>query len=243
MPKLTNITVEYTCFFCGSQAHWVSINSKRMRCDEKINRCPAIVKKAQAARDANMTPSARSAHMKAMSDRGNSVLKELHLDKGWVINKGTNISNAVTSRGGHVGINNPMYGRSHNEETKQKLSHIAQIRDPACYLKATDTKIARGIAIPKGQKTEWELYKEQVLNHTYKSWQHYQSIINPLELQRGHEYELDHKFSITEGFKQSVSPSIIGHYANLELIPKDANRSKRINCSITLEELVRACTQ
>ena len=58
-----------------------------------------------------------------------------------------------------------------------------------------------------------------------------------LNLERGADYELDHKFSITEGFKQNVSPEIIGHYANLELLPKFDNRSKRIRCSIALTEL------
>jgi hypothetical protein len=214
-----------------------------MRCEEKVSRCPAVIKKAQATRDANTTPEERQAHMKKMSQKGNSVLQERSKDIEWVTKKSNNIAAGVRHRGGHSGINNPMHGRTHSDETKQKLSNRAKNRDPACYLKATDTKISLGISIPKDQKTEWEVYREKVHNHTRTSWQGYQVIINPLNLKRGSEYELDHKFSVTEGFKQGVSPSTIGHYANLELIPKDANRSKRINCSVTLEELVRACTQ
>ena len=157
----------------------------------------------------------------------------------WLSNKSSKISDAVKKRGGHAGKNNPMFGKSHSDKSLKLLTERANTRDPNCYVDATETKIARGLAIPKEQKTEWELYREQVLNHTYKSWKHHQNKINPLGLERGSEYELDHKFSITEGFKQNVGPEVIGHYSNLELLPKDDNRSKRIKCSITLEELIR----
>jgi len=240
MPKLTTVNANDTCFLCGGQAFYISYNSKKMRCVEKITQCPGFVKKAEASRQRNMTAEERRSHMKKMSERGNSVLKELHTDSDWVAEKGSKISAAVKSRGGHSGINNPMYGKRHSIDTKQKLSERANKRDPVCYAEATETKISRGIAIPKEQKTDWELYREQVLNHTYKSWQHHQDKINPLGLERGSEYELDHKFSITEGFKQGVDPAVIGHFSNLELIPKSVNRSKRIGCSITLEDLLQA---
>ena len=209
-----------------------------MRCVEKITQCPGFIKKAQASRDSNTTPEKRKAHMKKMSDRGNTKLKELHSDPSWFAHKSKKISEAVSNRGGHGGKNNPMHGKTHNAITKNKLSEKANKRNPICYSVATDTKIQRGLAIPKEQKTGWELYREQVLNYTYKSWQHYQDKINPLGLERGGEYELDHKFSITEGFKQGVDPATIGHFSNLEIIPKSVNRSKRIRCSITLEELL-----
>ena len=239
MPKLTTNDVNNTCYLCGCQAHYISVNSKKMRCVEKITQCPGFVKKAEASRQRNISADQRRAHMKSMSQRGNAVLKERHADQAWVSAKGSKISNAVKRRGGHSGVNNPMFGKSHSIDTKQKLSEQASKRDLACYTEATETKIARGIAIPKEQKTNWELYREQVLNHTYRSWQHHQDKINPLGLERGSKYELDHKFSITEGFKQGVDPAVIGHFANLELIPKSVNRSKRILCSITLEELLQ----
>lgn len=239
MPKLTTVDVNNTCYLCGCQAHYISYNSKKMRCTEKVTQCPGFVEKAEALRQKNMSKEQRRAHMKKMSDKGNAVLKELHTDQTWLANKGNRISEAIQQRGGHAGKSNPMFGKNHSTETKQMLSKKANSRNPECYLDATETKIARGLAIPKEQKTEWELYREQVLNHTYKSWKHHQNKINPIGLERGSKYELDHKFSITEGFKQNVDPEIIGHYTNLELLPKDDNRSKRIKCSITLEELIQ----
>ena len=50
-------------------------------------------------------------------------------------------------------------------------------------------------------------------------------------------YNLDHMYSIKEGFLNDVDPEIIGNIANLEFIPWEENLSKNKICSITLEEL------
>lgn len=50
-------------------------------------------------------------------------------------------------------------------------------------------------------------------------------------------YNLDHKYSIKEGFLNGVDPEIIGNIANLEFIPWEENLSKNKDCSITLIEL------
>ena len=50
-------------------------------------------------------------------------------------------------------------------------------------------------------------------------------------------YHLDHKFSIVEGFKQKISPWIIGNIINLEFIPWEENVKKRTKCSINKKEL------
>lgn len=51
-------------------------------------------------------------------------------------------------------------------------------------------------------------------------------------------YHLDHKFSISEGFKNNISSDIIGNVKNLEFIPWDENLKKRTKCSITIKELI-----
>ena len=51
-------------------------------------------------------------------------------------------------------------------------------------------------------------------------------------------YQLDHKFSILEGFKQGIEPEILGSIHNLEFIPWEENISKGSKCSITIEELI-----
>jgi transposase-like protein len=51
-------------------------------------------------------------------------------------------------------------------------------------------------------------------------------------------YHLDHKFSISEGFKNNIPPEIIGDIKNLEFIPWSENVKKRTKCSITIKELI-----
>lgn len=51
-------------------------------------------------------------------------------------------------------------------------------------------------------------------------------------------YQLDHKYSVFEGFKNGVSPEIISSKFNLQFIPWEENNKKGSTCSITLEELL-----
>src|SRR3989304_2870297 len=48
-------------------------------------------------------------------------------------------------------------------------------------------------------------------------------------------YHLDHKYSISEGFRNNIPPEVIGHIANLEFITWRKNSSKYKKCSITIE--------
>ncbi len=47
----------------------------------------------------------------------------------------------------------------------------------------------------------------------------------------------DHMFSVREGFRRLISPLLLAHPANCELIVNRNNQSKCDDCSITLEEL------
>ena len=69
---------------------------------------------------------------------------------------------------------------------------------------------------------------------------HYKDIPN-IELRgKKYGYDLDHKYSIYDGFKNDVNPKIIGHWKNLEIITMFKNRGKKHkSSSITLEELLR----
>lgn len=188
MPKLNNPTPNDTCFLCGCQAYWISFNSKQMRCVEKITQCTGFIKKAEAARQQNITKEERRAHMKQMSLRGNKRLAELHTDEQWRRTKGDNVSKAKTT-------------------------------------------------IPVEQQSDWIIYEGIVDRITRESWLYHNSKINPDNLPRGREYELDHKYSKHQGFLNNVPPEVIGHYSNLQMIPRHSNRKKYNKCSITIDEL------
>lgn len=240
MPKISHPTSNDTCFLCGSQAFYISVNSKKLRCVEKITQCLGFISKAETSRKKNITTEERQLHMKKLSECGNAALKERHADPDWVSKKGIKIAEALVKRGGHCGENNPMHGKTHKDSSKNLQKQKAEKRSPNSYKQATETKISKGLATPKEDKTLWIIYQEQVTNYTNISWKYHQHLINPKNFERGSLYELDHKFSKFEGFKQGISPEIIGHYANLELILKKDNRSKRTKCSITLDKLYEA---
>ena len=54
-------------------------------------------------------------------------------------------------------------------------------------------------------------------------------------------WHLDHKFSILKGYQQKISPFVIGHRANLEMIPWEENVSKHAKCSISMIDLLNSC--
>jgi hypothetical protein len=188
MPKLITSTPNDTCFLCGGQAHYISFNSKQMRCVETVTQCPGHAKKAEESRQKNMTKEQRRAHMKMMSERGNNKLAVLHKNDKWRRIKGKNVSNAK-------------------------------------------------VTIPPDQLPAWQVYENIVDRITRESWIYHHDKINPYNLSRGKEYELDHKYSKHQGFLNKVRPEIIGHYSNLQLIPRHSNRKKYNKCSITIEQL------
>ncbi len=51
-------------------------------------------------------------------------------------------------------------------------------------------------------------------------------------------YNVDHMYSIHEGFKNNVLPCHVGHIQNLEMLPTKENISKGGKCSHSLDELI-----
>lgn len=110
---------------------------------------------------------------------------------------------------------------------------------PRCLEKGKQTKIVNGTQVPDDNLPLWELYKKLVWNETRK---HYDSIPGIHLRGRVDEnpdaYHLDHKVSISYGFKNNVLPIIIGGIRNLEMVPAIDNLSKHSDCSTTLERII-----
>lgn len=96
----------------------------------------------------------------------------------------------------------------------------------------------RGMWIPLEDLSDYKLYHRRVWEVTRQNdltlLEHYEK--------RGRAgidgaYHLDHKFSISRGYIEGVSPELIGSIKNLEFIPWEDNIQKQGKCSITLEEL------
>lgn len=104
--------------------------------------------------------------------------------------------------------------------------------------KSNITKIKRGVMMDPILVPDWEIYHRKVMLYTKKA--------NVCKLEnydkRGrckYAFHLDHRFSISEGFKLNILPHIIGDIDNLQMIPSKENMSKGSKCSISITELYK----
>lgn len=115
-------------------------------------------------------------------------------------------------------------------------------RYPGCqkcrYIKSANTRSR------DRSKTSLDGYGAQVKRYTSRSYKDHLDLINPLGLLRAKgSYELDHIFSIREGYENKVPPEVIGHYTNLRMLASSENGSKHSRCDKTIEDLYRDFNQ
>lgn len=111
---------------------------------------------------------------------------------------------------------------------------------PEVREKAYQTGVANGTITPREDREPREIYYNAVKRLTAISWNTHFNDINPKWLDRS-EYNLDHIFSIFEGFKQGIPPYIIAHWTNLRMLEPKLNSSKRDRCDKTKEQLFEDC--
>lgn len=148
-------------------------------------------------------------------------------------------------------------GFKHTEETKLKISENSksnwrkeEYRNSVLTGKAKvmDQQVNRWIRtmVDRGYFTDPN-DRSELKNYRYKVWIYTNrndlSVLSNYD-KRGKaglqdSYHLDHKFSITQGFRNNIDPMIIGSIHNLEFIPWMENQIKKTNCSISKEELLR----
>jgi hypothetical protein len=54
-------------------------------------------------------------------------------------------------------------------------------------------------------------------------------------------WHIDHIFSVLKGYQHKISPFVIGHINNLQMLPWEDNLSKHSACSITVDKLFENC--
>ena len=98
--------------------------------------------------------------------------------------------------------------------------------------------------IPLERKSEVELYYRNTWILTEKNYKKYYDIINPNKYDRGNfTYHIDHKYSLQQGFLNSVDYKLIASPANLAMLYFRENSKKGANCSITLEQLEKEASK
>lgn len=106
-------------------------------------------------------------------------------------------------------------------------------------IKGNKTKAEKGLI--SLDRNEYHRYKAIVVYLTNK---HRSNLVNGYVTGlagKENAWHIDHMFSILKGYQQQVSPFVIGHLANLRMIPWQANLSKSATCSISIAELINNC--
>lgn len=125
----------------------------------------------------------------------------------------------------------------------KKKNHNGMSLAQIATQKSLKTKAARGIVTPLSKKSAFARYKWLVWYYTKQ---------NNLTLLPGYNkrgrlsrhknyYQLDHIYSIFDGFNNKVPPEIIGNIANLRFIPAIDNLKKNNKSEISLKNLFRRC--
>jgi hypothetical protein len=104
-------------------------------------------------------------------------------------------------------------------------------------IKGNLTKAEKGIITHPSCRDNYYRYKTLVLHLTnYHRQQLTKGYITGLAGKPG-AWHIDHKFSIIQGFREKISPFVIGHYENLQMLPWKQNIQKLHRCDISKEDL------
>lgn len=121
----------------------------------------------------------------------------------------------------------------------KKFGSTTPSGNPSVMDRIYATKVSRGQYKTHHQRTLYTNYSNEVHRLTrlqpIHTLQHFEK--------RGKSgvpgtYQLDHLFSIYDGFRLGIAPSIIADISNLRMIPSSENRKKWHHSCITLEELL-----
>jgi len=129
--------------------------------------------------------------------------------------------------------------RDHMKKMSTKGNQkLAQLHKDEQWRRNKGANVSKSKAtIPHDQLSSWKIYESIVDRITRESWIYHHDKINPDNITRGKDYELDHKYSKHQGFLNNVSPEMIGHYSNLQMISRYSNRKKYNKCSISINKL------
>jgi hypothetical protein len=115
------------------------------------------------------------------------------------------------------------YGVVNGSQTKEAREKIYQ------------ASIKRGCT-SREERSLRRIYYDAVWKITEESWKNHFDKINPTCLRRS-KNALDHIYSIQQGFRDHIPAYIIGHWANLRVIPMVDNSLKGMKCHKTQNQL------
>jgi len=156
---------------------------------------------------------------------------------------------AISTWMGRYGTDNPFKSNLIKEKIidvlikKYGVTNAANIDSEKRIENVMKTKIERGWVIPDEFLSDYQLYRKRVKRLTEKTYKEHKGKINPNNFERVTNgksgYQLDHKYSILEGFLNDVEAEKISHHCNLQMLEWEVNRTKSKRCDIELQELIK----
>jgi len=124
----------------------------------------------------------------------------------------------------------------------KKLNTNGGTKSPEQYEKIFKSRYGYEYSEFLKTQPEFKKYYNKVRNITNKNLRKYKDLFTNLDnLGRCGDIgksQVDHIFSIKEGFVQNIIPELIGHPSNLRVIKWEDNLSKSDSCDTTINELI-----
>jgi hypothetical protein len=130
---------------------------------------------------------------------------------------------------------------------KTKATHMNNVDDQGrngysqlaskAITKGNQTKVDKGLILPPEERDDFYRYKIVVSTLTERLRKKLtQGYCTGLAGKPG-AYHIDHVYSTCDGFKNGISPLVIGNIANLKMIPWEENIEKHANSAKSIEQL------
>ncbi len=118
--------------------------------------------------------------------------------------------------------------------TRNKLVSMG-VRCPECSKKhVLEKRIKSGRAKDPNTLTEYEKYRKEVWKETNINYKKHKEVLG----ERSRTKHLDHIYSIVHGFRDNISPKVLGNIVNLRIIDAKDNQTKNTDSHFTKEELL-----
>ena len=246
--EVANENYEFViCQECGEKMKQIQYRHLKykhnMTLNEYIEKYPDSILVSESSKNYGIKnpmnkPGVREKHLKSMND---PYLKKLFSEnsKNRIVTDETRLKCSINNS-----MKDPINRKKVSDALKETYStnqeliekrreNFKQIRNSDEY---KNRMVELGYWRNEKDVPEYEKYKTEVRILTENNYRKYFYEI-PNAKKRSREYHLDHKISINFGFNNKISPEIISHHSNLEVIHHSINESKFVNNSITPYEL------
>lgn len=206
-------------------------------CSEHYSQCPTAKEKRNATMsqigDDGLTTFQRAAN-KSAKDRGEKIMED-----------GRTFQQHITENSQKTKLNTiDTNGRNVYQKAilKSSITKLNTINENGLNVYQTGGIKARKTGMENGHYRDdttienKDSYRRIVANFTAREYTQFGDEIDPNSLKQS-GYQIDHIFSVNEGFLQGIPPWIISHKSNLQMLTSEDNNKKHDSCWKTKEQL------